>query len=49
MSSMNHCEQHLILPGDDMPMMDPYEMNQILGHGVDLILDGGYCGFDRPA
>ncbi|MEZ5586624.1 MAG: L-threonylcarbamoyladenylate synthase [Sedimenticolaceae bacterium] len=36
----------LILPGDDMPMMDPYEMNQILGHGVDLILDGGYCGFE---
>ena len=36
----------LILPGDDLPMMDPYEMNQILGHGVDLILDGGYCGFE---
>ena len=36
----------LILPGDDMPMMDPYEMNQIVGHSVDLILDGGYCGFE---
>jgi tRNA threonylcarbamoyl adenosine modification protein (Sua5/YciO/YrdC/YwlC family) len=36
----------LILPGDDMPMMDPYEMNQTLGHAVDLIIDGGYCGFE---
>jgi tRNA threonylcarbamoyl adenosine modification protein (Sua5/YciO/YrdC/YwlC family) len=36
----------LILPGEDMPMMDPYEMNQILGHSVDLIIDGGYCGFE---
>ena len=36
----------LILPGDDMPMMDPYEMNQTLGHSVDLIIDGGYCGYE---
>jgi tRNA A37 threonylcarbamoyladenosine synthetase subunit TsaC/SUA5/YrdC len=36
----------LILPGEDMPMMDPYEMNQILGHSVDLIIDGGYCGYE---
>ena len=31
----------LILPGEDMPMMDPYEMNQALGHCVDLIIDAG--------
>lgn len=36
----------LILPGEELPMMDPYEMNQILGHSVDLIIDGGYCGFE---
>lgn len=36
----------LILPGEEMPMMDPYEMNQILGHSVDLIIDGGYCGYE---
>jgi tRNA threonylcarbamoyl adenosine modification protein (Sua5/YciO/YrdC/YwlC family) len=36
----------LILPGEDMPMMDPYEMNQTLGHSVDLIIDGGYCGYE---
>jgi len=34
----------LILPGDEMPLTDPYEMKAILGHAVDLILDGGYCG-----
>ncbi len=36
----------LILPGDDMPLTDPYEMRQILDHEVDLIIDGGYCGFE---
>ena len=36
----------LIMPGDDMPMTDPYEMRDILGHSVDLIIDGGYCGFE---
>ena len=36
----------LILPGEDMPMMDPYEMQQLIGHAVDLIVDGGYCGFE---
>lgn len=36
----------LILPGEDMPMMDPYEINQLLGHSVDLIIDGGYCGYE---
>lgn len=36
----------LMLPGDDMPLTDPYEMRQILGHQVDLIIDGGYCGIE---
>lgn len=36
----------LILPGEELPMMDPYEMRQVLGHAVDLIIDGGYCGFE---
>ena len=36
----------LIMPGDDMPLTDPYEMRDILGHSVDLIIDGGYCGFE---
>ncbi|WP_419612995.1 Sua5/YciO/YrdC/YwlC family protein, partial [Thiolapillus sp.] len=36
----------LILPGDDMPLMDPYDMKQTLEKQVDLIVDGGYCGYD---
>lgn len=36
----------LTLPGEDMPLTDPYEMNQTIGHAVDLIIDGGYCGFE---
>ena len=39
----------LILPGDDMPMMDPYEMRDTLGHAVDLIIDGGYCGYEATS
>lgn len=36
----------LIMPGDDTPLMDPYEMKDLLEHQVDLIIDGGYCGYD---
>lgn len=36
----------LILPGEEMPMMDPYEMRDTIGHAVDLIIDGGYCGYE---
>ncbi|MES9868656.1 MAG: L-threonylcarbamoyladenylate synthase [Sedimenticola sp.] len=36
----------LIMPGEDMPLTDPYEMKDLLGHHVDLIIDGGYCGFE---
>ncbi len=36
----------LILPDDDMPLMDPYDMKDTLGHRVDLIIDGGYCGYE---
>jgi len=36
----------LILPDEEIPMTDPYEMRDILGHVVDLIIDGGYCGME---
>jgi tRNA threonylcarbamoyl adenosine modification protein (Sua5/YciO/YrdC/YwlC family) len=36
----------LILPGEDMPLTDPDEMRQQLEHAIDLIIDGGYCGFE---
>ncbi|MEQ6341758.1 MAG: L-threonylcarbamoyladenylate synthase [Gammaproteobacteria bacterium] len=34
----------LILPGDDLPMTDPQEMYDTLGHQVDLVINGGNCG-----
>ena len=36
----------LILPGEESPLTDPYEMREIIGHAVDLVIDGGYCGFE---
>lgn len=36
----------LILPGEELPLTDPYEMRDILSHQVDLVIDGGYCGFE---
>ena len=34
----------LIMPEDSDPLTDPYEMRELLGHCVDLIIDGGFCG-----
>lgn len=36
----------LILPGEPMPLADPYEMRDCIGHAIDLIIDGGFCGFE---
>jgi len=36
----------LHLPNDEYPLSDPYEMRDILGSQVDLIIDGGYCGIE---
>ncbi len=36
----------LMLPGDILPMTDPYEINGAIGHQLDLIVDGGFCGFE---
>lgn len=36
----------MILPGEDLPMMDPYDMRDSIGNQVDLIIDGGYCGLE---
>jgi tRNA threonylcarbamoyl adenosine modification protein (Sua5/YciO/YrdC/YwlC family) len=35
----------LILPEDDMPLTDPYDIRDTLEHSLDLVIDGGYCGF----
>ena len=36
----------LILPGDDIPLTDPYEIRDLLQNQVDLVIDGGYCGME---
>ncbi len=36
----------LILPNDEYPMTDPYEIRQVLEKSVDLVIDGGYCGLE---
>lgn len=36
----------LLLPGEEFPMTDPYDMRHTLENQVDLIIDGGYCGMD---
>jgi tRNA threonylcarbamoyl adenosine modification protein (Sua5/YciO/YrdC/YwlC family) len=36
----------LIMPGDELPLSDPYEIRQMLEHSLDLVIDGGYCGFE---
>jgi tRNA threonylcarbamoyl adenosine modification protein (Sua5/YciO/YrdC/YwlC family) len=36
----------LILPGEDIPLTDPEEFNQLLENEVDLIIDGGPCGIE---
>jgi tRNA A37 threonylcarbamoyladenosine synthetase subunit TsaC/SUA5/YrdC len=32
------------MPGETDPMIDPYEIRQLLEHQVDLIIDGGFGG-----
>lgn len=39
----------LILPGDDQPLTDPYEIRDLLQHQVDLVIDGGYCGMEATS
>lgn len=34
----------LILPNEDEPPQDAYEINDLIGSQVDLIIDGGWCG-----
>lgn len=39
----------LILPGEEMPMTDPYEIRSMLEHALDLVIDGGFCGFEATS
>lgn len=34
----------LMLPGGGEPLVDPYEIRELLENRVDLVIDGGWCG-----
>lgn len=36
----------LILPGDEQPLTDPYDIRETLEHQVELVIDGGFCGLE---
>lgn len=36
----------LILPGEELPMTDPYDIRGVLEHQLELVIDGGYCGME---
>ncbi|WP_196157210.1 L-threonylcarbamoyladenylate synthase [Reinekea sp. G2M2-21] len=37
----------LILPNEEQPLGDPYEIRETLEHELDLVIDGGFCGYDE--
>jgi len=39
----------LLMPGDDYPMIDPYDINQLLRSDVDVVIDGGSCGLEETS
>ena len=39
----------LILPGEELPMTDPYDIRDTLVSQVDLVIDGGYCGMEATS
>ena len=36
----------LLLPGDDLPLTDPHEIEERIGHDIDLIIDAGRTGIE---
>jgi tRNA threonylcarbamoyl adenosine modification protein (Sua5/YciO/YrdC/YwlC family) len=36
----------LLLPGDELPLNDGWEIRERLEHDVDLVIDGGGCGLE---
>jgi tRNA threonylcarbamoyl adenosine modification protein (Sua5/YciO/YrdC/YwlC family) len=39
----------LIMPDEDLPLTDPWEIRDTLGYEVDLVIDGGFCGFEATS
>lgn len=36
----------LLLPGEEFPQTDAWEIRDLLEHQVDLVIEGGYCGIE---
>ena len=36
----------LIMPGEELPVTEAEDVRSVLEHDVDLIIDGGHCGFE---
>lgn len=36
----------LLLPGDDLPLTDPHDIEERIGHDIDLIIDAGPTGIE---
>lgn len=36
----------LLLPGDEYPLTDPYDIREVLQHELELVIDGGFCGME---
>lgn len=36
----------LIMPGETLPLTDPYDIRDALEHQVELVIDGGFCGLE---
>ena len=36
----------LIMPGENMPLVEPQDIHERLGNQVDLVIDGGHCGHE---
>ncbi|TQV78269.1 threonylcarbamoyl-AMP synthase [Exilibacterium tricleocarpae] len=36
----------LLLPGDEFPLTDPYDIRESLEHQLELVIDGGFCGME---
>lgn len=36
----------LLLPGDEYPLTDPYDIRETLEHQLELVIDGGFCGME---
>ena len=39
----------LSLPNDELPMTAPYDIRQSLEHCLDVVIDGGFCGFEATS